>query len=458
MGESKKSKPALPSIDEVFPLRGVPEYTYQRREDLERRILEYSTSGTGVALVHGPTKSGKSVLVQKTLLGQPGEALYVYAPDAETRDEFWTVANALLGTFTGRAKGKGSLVGHDLETRGEVTGIWAKLGFGHKRRAEETHRDDVSATDPANIVVTRELLRTGRTLIIDDLHMLERKEQRRIMLSLKPFVDQGGRLIVIAAGHRAELIPPLVPNMAGSFVDFAFSLWGDNNALANIALEGWEKLNYHPDADFAQKLALNSFGSPQIMQRLSAHLIRHNGHTKAAETPNTVLQWPTDEDDFFRGLLSEKNLEVSWLKKLTRGPAGRARAKYITHADGPADGYRLIILALRSLLPRMDHFQSDLQRKVVELTVADAPIEGKVEVKVPVLSTPRPGETTSKLDKMAEMARRPLSDHASEDELDKVADEVSVDPVLEYRGKGANARIQLVDPLFAYALRWWSHN
>ncbi len=459
-----------PEIDEVFPLRGFPTYTYQRREALEQSITKFATSGTGVALVQGPTKSGKSVLVKKALIGAEktamGEpqnisklALYVAATHAETRDEFWSVANANLGTFTGRSKGIDASESHEAESSFRFHWL-VELGGKWRTRAERKQSDGNSAQDPANVVVIRELNRSGRALIIDDLHMLPRLEQQRIMKGLKPFVDEGGRLIVIAAGYRAALIPGLVPNMNGSFQPFEFDLWKDKKALAQIALDGWTKLGYVADESLATWLAENSFGSPQIMQRLSGHLVKVSLLNEASSSSGIGLVKPADESAFFSSLLPDTDFAVLWLKKLKSGPAGKGRIRYETHNYGPADGYRLIILAIRELLPSFELSQAQIHQKCVEITVADeaAPQDSKAKMKnsdEPVRSTARGGETTTKLKYLSDLAATPEKAHPSEAELDAMEEGAQVDPVLEVRGEGAASTLHLVDPLFAYALKWW---
>jgi sigma54-dependent transcription regulator len=63
----------VPTIEEVFPIAGTPAYTYQKRESLENDIERYAKHGRGGLLGYGPTKAGKSVLVQRLM----PEALYV---------------------------------------------------------------------------------------------------------------------------------------------------------------------------------------------------------------------------------------------------------------------------------------------------------------------------------------------------------------------------------------------
>lgn len=431
------------SVGDVFPVRGYPRYTYQQQVAAERAVTKYAHGGSGVLLLYGPSKSGKSVLVQKVLPG----ALYVEAPNSDTAEGLWQSANTKLGTHTTRSKGYEVSDSHELGISGGASAVGRFLAGWKWNRSKKNSRSG-TATDVANIVVTRTLLKKKRVLIIDDLHMLPREEQRKIIQNVKPFVDAGGRAIVIASGHRAEFIPTLVPNMNGSYETVPFGLWntaGQRELLAKIAKDGWVKLRLQAPSGLAEQLADNAFGSPQTMQRLSAAVAEVNGHDHAAPELTEVFA-PTDWDSFYRDSLDPVLPEVRWVEKLTKGPKGKSRDLYPTYNYGNADGYRLIMLALRDLLPRVDIDVDDVQRRIVEIT-RDEPLPG---VK---LACPRKVETVKKLTLMSKSAATEVMDEIDEEQLEDLAEQSGADPVLEYQEQ--TNKVRIVDPLFAYALRWW---
>ncbi|WAC52164.1 AAA family ATPase [Frigoribacterium sp. SL97] len=349
------------AVDDVFPVRGYPKYTYQQQKSVEGDVARHAASGSGVLLVYGPSKSGKSVLVQKVL----PKALYVEAPNTETAEGFWQAANTALGTHTTRSEGDETSESREIGLSAGVSSVGRFVGKWGWNRSKKNSRGGTS-TDPSNIFVTRALLKTKRVLIIDDLHMLHRDEQRKIVRNITPFVDKGGRVILIASGHRAELIPTLVPNMGGSFKANNFGLWSDAGQLgqlAQIVKDGWIKLRTQAPAGLAERLAENAYGSPQTMQRLSAALVVNNNYYFAADELSELVS-PTDWDEFDKTSLAPVLSEVRWVKKLTKGPKGKARDEYPTHKYGPADGYRLIMLALRELLPNVDVDVDVLRRKL----------------------------------------------------------------------------------------------
>src|SRR5690606_2120805 len=149
------------SVGDVFPVRGFPKYTYQQRAALEQAVTTYAEQGSGVLLVFGPTKSGKSVLVRKVL----ADALHIEASNSETAEDLWNAANTELGTHTTRSKGKETGQSHELTTTVGVS-WWVRLTSAWKAMGSKKHTNTVGATDRSNVVVTRELLRQRRVLII----------------------------------------------------------------------------------------------------------------------------------------------------------------------------------------------------------------------------------------------------------------------------------------------------
>lgn len=72
---------------------------------------------------------------------------------------------------------------------------------------------------------------------------------------------------------------------------------------------------------------------------------------------------------------------------------------------------------------------------------------------------PRRGETTSKLSYLSKLAASPLDLRLDEKQLDDRAEDLNgadSDPVLEYQESGPISVLRIVDPQFAFALRWWT--
>ena len=84
---------------EVFVPGGIPTYTYNPRKskNIEDK-LEDSATSFKLIVVTGPTKSGKTVLVNKIF--PRGEALWIDGGSITSEDNFWEQVVSELGGYT----------------------------------------------------------------------------------------------------------------------------------------------------------------------------------------------------------------------------------------------------------------------------------------------------------------------------------------------------------------------
>jgi hypothetical protein len=431
------------TVSEVFPTTGLPSYTYQKRVKQEQQVIQYRDHGTGLLSVFGPTKAGKSVLVKKLM----DQGLYVRG-DVDTAETLWSKAITELAAFTSRSVGT-------KESTTVTLGVGSRLG---SKEAALTGKADYGAMmgsetgksvddDPFQ-VIQNNLVKNKRSLIVDDFHFMPRTEQRKVMAALKGLIDGGGRAVVITATHRAHLVGSLVPNMSGRFKYVEVDRWSHED-LKRIARDGFAELNLTDPEDLADELATNSFGSPQLMQRLCQQLCIENGYERQQQATSTLKAPPGSWGEFYSRGLSRMDPEVRWLQKLKRGPQERKpRLKYQTVDHGMLDGYELIRFALGRLLPEMDLSKEQIVGEVSSLVV-QAP------------KMPRSSETAAKLRHLDLIAREPLDKTPGTEEDyrrtlgETEDDELDVDPVLEYEDAGPTSTLRIVDPLYAFALRWW---
>jgi hypothetical protein len=445
---SARAAQAVPgaSVSEVFPTTGMPRYTYQKRVRQEQQVNQYRDHGTGLLSVFGPTKAGKSVLVKKLM----AQGLYVRG-DVETAETLWSKAITELAAFTNRSVGTKEsttvTVGVSSGLKKGPATLTAKADYAGMMGSETGK----SVTDDPFQVVQNNLVKTNRALIVDDFHFMPRTEQKKVMAALKGLIDAGGRAVVVTATHRAHLVGSLVPNMSGRFKYVEVERWSQDD-LKRIARAGFTELNLTDPHDLAAELATNSFGSPQLMQRLCQQLCTENGYYSRQQTAS-VLNKPSDSwPAFYARGLSRMDPEVRWLQKLKRGPQERKqRLKYETVDHGWLDGYELIRFALKRLLPMMDVSKEQIVGEVLSLVV-QAP------------KMPRSSETAAKLRHLDLIAREPLDKTTGPEEDyrrtlgDTEDDELDVDPVLEFEDSGPTSMLRIVDPLYAFALSWWDED
>lgn len=440
VGRNKKGSGDLLSVHEVFPTTGLPMYTYQSRKDQEEAVTTYRDHGKGLLSVFGPTKAGKSVLVKKLM----SEGVFVRG-DVDSAEALWTKSITELAAYTGRSQGTSQSTTVSVGVASKLGPKEANVGSKYDHTAMKGSSTGKSADDDQFLVIQERLLETKRILVIDDFHFMPRSEQRKVMAALKGLIDRGGRAVVITATHRAHLVSSLVPNMGGRFEYVEVPRWSHDD-LKRIAAVGFAKLGVEDPADLATELATNSFGSPQLMQRLCRQLCLKNGYEQQQRAGSQLGKPAGSWDDFYTAGLTRMDAEVRWVQKLKRGPQERrARMQYQTMEHGPLDGYEILRIALRNLLPSMDLSKEDIHSEVAAI-VGPKPL------------APRPSETVSKLKYLNSIALQPLDQPTKSDE-DYTApsdeEELDVDPVLEYEESGPTSTLRIVDPLYAFALRWW---
>ncbi|MEV8181529.1 TniB family NTP-binding protein [Specibacter sp. NPDC078692] len=440
---AKKRGNSSITAEEVFPTTGTPKYNYQKRSTQEDLVSRYRDHGTGLLSVYGPTKAGKSVMVTSLM----PKGLYIRG-DVDTAESLWAKAITEASAYTGRSHAtkvstttSAGVTGMLINTRGRLS---AKADLAHTRGSEKGK----SVEDDRFLVIQSILLNSGRALIIDDFHFMPRSEQRKVMAALKGLIDRGGRAVVITATHRAHRLSSLVPNMGGRFAYVEVKKW-DHEDLVKIAVDGFAKLQVTDPNNFASELAANSFGSPQLMQRLSLQLCKENLYLIRQPEPATLAAPQGSWGEFYTRGLNRMGAEIRWLQKLKRGPQERrGRLAYKTRDNQELDGYELIRVAFRALLPKMDLLRDQIHDEVSSLLTQQP-------------TTPRSGETTAKLKQLHAIARQPLDqDPRFEDEDHSTSgdDDSGVEPVLEYEDSGPSSTVRIVDPLYAFALRWWQED
>ena len=252
----------MPTIEEVFPTAGTPKYTYQSRLELEQKVDRYAKHGSGLLSVFGPTKAGKSVLVRRLM----PTALYVRG-DVLTEAELWNIASTRLGTYTGRSKGKKQSTSWILGITARISAGWVALTGRAETTAMTGFESGQSASDDTKTVVLAALAKAKQAIIIDDFHFMPRAEQKKVMAAVKGFIDDGHRAVIITAEHRAHQVGSLIGNMAGRITPAPVPSW-ETDDLEKIAVTGFKELKIADPTRLASILAENSFGSPQLMQRL----------------------------------------------------------------------------------------------------------------------------------------------------------------------------------------------
>lgn len=362
---------------EVFTPTSFPNHTYVQRDELhhERLLQQWARSSTHIASVSGPSKAGKTVLVQR-VIGE-GNLITVSGASVRAPDQVWervldwygephtTMAMRLETTTDTKATEKSASLGlAGLGTGGRST---ASSASGASETTQATaHRRGLPQ-------VVQELANTRFALLLDDFHYIPAAIQGDVAQQLKDAASRGVRICVASVPHRADNIVRALPELRGRVLAIDIDYWNKRDLLKIPAL-GCEKLGVHVDQPSLQMFATEAAGSPQLMQSICLWMCNHLRVHEAVPTPRAVtlddaarkeILWLTCQTVDFRSLV----------RALVAGPKARPgeRRKYV-HRDGKeGDVYLTIMRAIAMDPPRLTLEYAELGGRLEELCKGDHP-------------------------------------------------------------------------------------
>lgn len=233
-------------VNDVFA-EANPTYTLVDRSDTAeyRRIQKELRSGGKIVRLHGPSKSGKTLLCRQ-VYGDT-EPPVVYGSDIEKKEDLWNRVAAKV---------------------------------------------NVSADDAARYCAAQK-----RPIIIDDFHWIDRNVQAAIIRSFKPFLDAGGTAILLSVPDVAEVFldqakgtskaDPILGDLLAKSVAVHSPGWTEFQ-IRQIAKKGFPVLNIQMPDWAVAVLAKFSFGNPLLMQKHCSELCFSIGIDEALPKPTSV--------------------------------------------------------------------------------------------------------------------------------------------------------------------------
>lgn len=412
--------PDLP-LKDVFIVGGTPTHTYVSRTDtgMEQRFSDALDDGNKIITISGPTKSGKTVFC-KTMLPDE-ERVWISGGTVSTVDDVWTAIIHKLDGATARQTEAYQSEEDSEENAGEVgVNIFAGSARGEKRSKvgmqSGVARTKLKVSSPVHEAI--DLLRRSRvTLVVDDFHYIPEPERVRLVRALKAPLEDGLRVVFLCVPHRA--IEPIRAerDMQGRIEVIDVAPW-TNDELSEIAKKGFAVLNVAADDSVLERLALEAFGSPHLMQEFCRHLCRlHSVRNKQLIAKALTLRNP---DDFFRRALDSSAQDV--LGSLAAGPSSSRKRVQRNFVNGECgDTYVAVLRAIANTGPKSKLSYGELRESLRDI-LADEP--------------PAAHEITRVLEKISEISRKRFGERGAID------------------FEEAHKTIHVVDPFVAFYMRW----
>lgn len=284
---------------DVFTPGAFPLYTRVDREQVLHRLTgAISTSGMVVS-VAGPSKCGKTVLIETT-----GIPLIVVAGSfLESAGDLWALIldrlNRPIGSTAATSKNAGASVSLaaraegsvPLVAKGSVTATGQLQGGLASSKAQSYGRRGMEE-------VLEELAESDFLVVIDDYHFAPDGVRDQLSKQLKEAVRRGLRVCVSTAAHRPDELEKYTSNLTGRVTHVPMKYW-EVEELREIAVLGFRALNMILDNETINAFAQEAIGSPQLMQLICLCACRHADIRQAFSEPTPVEFDYSDQEQVF---------------------------------------------------------------------------------------------------------------------------------------------------------------
>ncbi|WP_295580010.1 hypothetical protein [uncultured Oscillibacter sp.] len=411
------------SASHVFVPGGFPKITYVAREEygLENRVCMAKDNLTKLMVITGPTKSGKTVLVDKIF---PQEsAIWIDGGMITDENSFWELIVDKLDLFTSFERTESDSNSSGIESNLSLDGnvLVAKGGVRVSGKSDTSLTSGyLNGRSVSAKTVAISALRTSLIpLVVDDFHYIEKPTQKSIVRALKAPIMHGLPAIFIAIPNRKYDAIEVEREMTGRIENIEMPIW-EEDELAEIAVTGFKVLNVQVKKSLIDKLTHAAYGSPFLMQEFCKALCV-NSEIQESSKEIQYISENIDVTDIFAEIAEHSGR--SMFEKLKRGP--RARTDRISRRliDGTTtDIYGVVMNALKSLQPGVESMPYDTLRANIKNIMIDQP--------------PQKHEVSRVLDKIAQIS---YTDTSSTKVIDWQKD---------------NDIITITDPFFAFFLKW----
>ena len=359
----------LNGIGDVFKPNALPDHTY-----VDRRIDEYGDTyteqlqkallnpGTLIAIT-GASKSGKTVLCHKAIRNT---IIDLSASQIESREDFWNQIGEQL-ELPDEVQIKTSQSENDVEKTqitGELSIKVAKINISAgkdntgSKGTEISHRILRSQSSMMKYIIDNDFV-----LVIDDFHYASEDIQLYIARTIKTYLINGLKVIILSLPHRADDAIRLNPDLIGrtSFIEIA--PWSIDE-LKEIGLKGFPLLNIAVDDVVLEHMAVESISSPQLMQdicfNLAYRMEKNNATTVSREMVAVALR---------ETVKKHKQVYSHVLKAALEGPAQgkNKRTHYILQDGRQVDIYMLLLISISSDPPELSLSVQEIQRRFSNL-------------------------------------------------------------------------------------------
>lgn len=365
-------------VTEIFTPSDYPTYTYVPRDEhrLETRLREALDTPGEIVSVSGPSKSGKTVLIEK--VAGRDNLITVTGTGIKDASELWDRALDWMGTPTQTASTGTTTVSTTASgtVKGRVGIPW--LGSVGAEGSVGGSAGTASGTTETRgrsglPQVVREIGGSTYVLFIDDFHYMAPEVQVEVAKQIKEAARQGVKICTASVPHRSDDVVRSNPELRGRVRAVDTRAW-EMSDLLRIGALGFPAAGIRvPDATM-RRMAVEASQSPQLMQAICLQVCFT---IKLLEVKAPVVNREISPDEL-RQAFEETSTRTdfgSLLRSMHAGPKvrGTERKEFDLIDGSKGDVYRALLLALKQDPPSLSLHWNDLSRRVARTCRPDAP-------------------------------------------------------------------------------------
>lgn len=361
---------------DVFTPNKLPDVTYvdDHLHQRSRILADALDTGAAVISLSGPSKSGKTVFIEKNI--GKDRLIQVTGAGITEANRLWDRVFDIVGTpvarrsatssaFEGTIGGKiGGEAGVLISATGEVSaeGKWLK----------STEDETEKAIDYLQLLI-RELANTGLVVFIDDFHYIPKTVQIELSNQIKEAIRNNVLFVVASVPYHSDDAIRANPDLRGRTIKLDFDYWAPDE-LCKIANRGFSALQASASPAYVQALASEAAGSPQLMQSLCLTTCFEND-VREIQSPTKYLVSDRDAIGKVCTRTAATSDYSSTVAKMMDGPKtrGQDRKSYLMKDGAVLDVYPLILRSIAVDPPELTLRYPNLQKRIQSLCATDLP-------------------------------------------------------------------------------------
>ncbi|MEJ0010333.1 MAG: hypothetical protein WDN72_07440 [Alphaproteobacteria bacterium] len=368
---------------EVFVPGAYPEHTYVERAEqkLEETLKNALDTPGQIISLSGPSKSGKTVLVEK-VVGQE-QLIAISGASLKRPEDVWQhvldwmdlpTSVSSSTTIDGNIKGTASAsVGAGILGFVKGTGsLSATAEAGGSVKTEQTQERG------GLLQVQREIANSPFVVLIDDFHYMDRTLQVEVAKILKEGVRLNIKIVTASVSHRNDDVVRANPELRGRVKTIDLKYWSKQE-LEAIAKAGFGILNIGIAQEVINQFVIESAGSPQLMQLLCLQAC----FALSANQKSLPFKDIEISSDKLKQILEQASTNTNYrslIDVLDSGPRlrGTERKTYNCYDNTSGDVYRVVLKAVAMNPPRLSFPYEELLRRTAKICVGESPVGSSV--------------------------------------------------------------------------------